>query len=186
MAAGEPAGPAAAGALSVVGGSIWSMTEFPPASEERITAMEARLGRRMPPSYREFLAVTDGWRHAGGFVWLLAGTAEARWHDNDSGLADDFAEYLEEDATAEERREAAIWRSGLQLDVESDALYVLMDPEDADEHGEWAVYTWAGWRAAPPVRHASFWEYMHDMHIGPSGAGPAGAGRTGSAGPAGG
>jgi hypothetical protein len=35
--------------------------------------MEERLGRRMPPSYREFLKVSDGWRHAGGFVWLLAG-----------------------------------------------------------------------------------------------------------------
>lgn len=204
MAAGEPAGAAATGALSVVGGSIRGMTEtthfdwrpfllkwsgewadsldgesededeeaarqarwlgFPPASEERITAMEARLGRRMPPSYREFLAVTDGWRHAGGFVSLLAGTAKARWHDNDSGLADDFEEYLEEDATPQERREAGIWRSGLQLDVDSDALYVLMDPEDVDEDGEWAVYTWAGWRAAPPTRHASFWEYMRDMH----------------------
>ncbi|MCZ9339062.1 SMI1/KNR4 family protein, partial [Streptomyces sp. TRM76130] len=37
---------------------------FPPASEERITAMEKRLGRRMPPSYRQFLQVSDGWRQA--------------------------------------------------------------------------------------------------------------------------
>ena len=71
---------------------------FPPASEERIAAMEERLGRRMPPSYREFLAVSDGWRHAGGFVWLLAGTGDARWHENESGLADMFEEYLDEDA----------------------------------------------------------------------------------------
>jgi hypothetical protein len=27
---------------------------FPPASKERIAAMEERLGRRIPPSYREF------------------------------------------------------------------------------------------------------------------------------------
>ncbi|MFF7150016.1 SMI1/KNR4 family protein [Streptomyces jietaisiensis] len=137
---------------------------FPAASEERIAAMERRLGRRMPPSYREFLAVSDGWRHAGGFVSLLAGTEQACWHDNDSGLAEDFEEYLPEDATPEERREAEIWRSGLQLDVESDALYVLMDPEDVDEDGEWAVYTWAGWHAAPPTRHANFREFMREMH----------------------
>ena len=37
----------------------------------------------MPPSYREFLKVSDGWRHAGGFVWLLAGAEEARWHNNE-------------------------------------------------------------------------------------------------------
>lgn len=137
---------------------------FPPASEERITAMEARLGRRMPPSYREFLAVSDGWRHAGGFLWLLAGTGEARRHDDASGLAGMFEEYLTEDATPQERKEVDIWRRGLQLDVESDGLYVLMDPEDVDEHGEWPVYTWAGWRAAPPERHANFREFMCEMH----------------------
>jgi hypothetical protein len=137
---------------------------FPPASEERIAAMEERLGRRMPPSYREFLAVTDGWRHAGGFVWLLAGTESARWHSNASGLAYTFEEYLDEDAGPEERREADIWRRGLQLDVESDATYVLMDPEDVDEDGEWAVYTWASWRAMPPERHASFAAFMQDVY----------------------
>ncbi|MFH9863641.1 SMI1/KNR4 family protein [Streptomyces sp. NPDC017202] len=137
---------------------------FPPASEERIAAAEERLGRRMPPSYREFLKVSDGWRHAGGFVWLLAGTEDARWHDNESGLADAFEEYLDEDAGPEERREADIWRRGLQLDVESDITHVLMDPEDVDENGEWAVYTWASWRAAPPERHADFLAFMRDMY----------------------
>jgi len=137
---------------------------FPPATEERITAMEERLGRRMPPSYREFLRVSDGWRHAGGFVWLLAGTADAHWHDNESGLAEVFEEYLDEDAGPEERREADIWRRGLQLDVESDITHVLMDPEDVDEDGEWAVYTWASWRAAPPERHANFLAFMRDMY----------------------
>ncbi|WP_216590757.1 SMI1/KNR4 family protein [Streptomyces brasiliscabiei] len=137
---------------------------FPPAPEERIVAMEERLGRRMPPSYREFLKVTDGWRHAGGFVWLLAGTQDARWHDNASGLADMYEEFLDEDAGPEERVEVDIWRRGLQLDVESDITHVLMDPEDVDEDGEWAVYTWASWRAEPPERHASFRAFMQDMH----------------------
>ncbi|WP_413099890.1 SMI1/KNR4 family protein [Streptomyces sp. Inha503] len=137
---------------------------FEPASEERIAAMEGRLGRRMPPSYREFLKVSDGWRHAGGFVWLLAGTEDARWHNNESGLADMFEEYLDEDAGAEERGESDVWRRGLQLDVESDITYVLMDPEDVDEDGEWAVYTWSSWRAAPPERHTSFLAFMRDMY----------------------
>ncbi|MET9352797.1 SMI1/KNR4 family protein [Streptomyces sp. NPDC006617] len=137
---------------------------FPPADEARVAAAEARLGRRLPPSYRDFLMVSDGWRHAGGFVWLLAGTAEARWHDDASGLADTFEEDLDEDAGPQEWREAGIWRRGLQLDVESDATYVLMDPEDVDEDGEWAVYTWAGWRAAPPERHANFRAFMREMH----------------------
>ncbi|MEU5720083.1 SMI1/KNR4 family protein [Streptomyces sp. NPDC020403] len=137
---------------------------FPPASEERIAAVEERLGRRMPPSYREFLKVSDGWRHAGGFVWLLAGTQDAHWHNDESGLADVFEEYLDEDAGPEERREVDLWRRGLQLDVESDITHVLMDPEDVDEDGEWAVYTWSSWRAAPPERHANFLEFMREMY----------------------
>ncbi|MFI1356323.1 SMI1/KNR4 family protein [Streptomyces sp. NPDC020898] len=137
---------------------------FPSAPEERIAAMEERLGRRMAPSYREFLKVSDGWRHAGGFVSLLAGTAEARWHNNESELAEMFEEYLDEDAGPEERQEVDLWRHGLQLDVESDSTYVLMDPEDVDEDGEWAVYTWASWRASAPERYANFLEFMQDMH----------------------
>ncbi|MFF4815469.1 SMI1/KNR4 family protein [Kitasatospora sp. NPDC001309] len=137
---------------------------FPSASEERIVAMEERLGRRMPPSYREFLEVSDGWRNAGGFIGLLAGTADARWHDNESALADIFEERLDDDATDAERRGAGIWRRGLQLDVESDMTHVLLDPEDVDDDGEWAVYTWASWRAAPPERYANFADFMRDMH----------------------
>ncbi|MGZ9932638.1 SMI1/KNR4 family protein [Streptomyces sp. NC-S4] len=137
---------------------------FPPASEERIAAMEQRLGRRMPPSYREFLEVSDGWRHAGGFVRLLAGTADVRRHDNESGLADMFEEYLDDDAGPDARRNADVWRRGLQLDVESDITHVLLDPEDVDEDGEWAVCTWASWRGEAPERHANFAAFMRAMY----------------------
>ncbi|WP_375336814.1 MULTISPECIES: hypothetical protein [unclassified Streptomyces] len=74
-----------------------------------------------------------------------------------------FEKYLDEDAGPEERREADVWRRGLQLDVESDITHVLMDPEDLDEAGERAVYTWASQRAAPPERHANFLEFMRDL-----------------------
>ncbi|WEH19759.1 SMI1/KNR4 family protein [Streptomyces sp. VNUA24] len=137
---------------------------FPPASQERIAAMEERLGRRMPPSYREFLRVSDGWRHAGGFLWRLAGTADARWHDDASGLAEMFEEDLDDDAGPEERQEVDIWRRGLQLDVESDSVHVLMDPEDVDENGEWAVFTWASWLAEAPERHDDCLAFMQAMH----------------------
>lgn len=35
---------------------------YPPATEEQIVRAESRLGVRLPPSYREFLKVTNGWR----------------------------------------------------------------------------------------------------------------------------
>ncbi|WJV50617.1 SMI1/KNR4 family protein [Streptomyces flavofungini] len=137
---------------------------FAPAPPARVAALEKRLGHRLPPSYRTFLEVTDGWRHAGGFVWRLAGTADARWYEDDAGLAEIFQEGLAEDATREEVLEATIWTRALELAVDSDVVSVLLDPEDVDEHGEWALYTWAPWRGSPPERHASFWEFMQDAY----------------------
>ncbi len=64
---------------------------FPPAPEERLRALEERLGHRLPPSYRTFLAVSDGWRHAGDFVWVLAGTGQVRRHEDAAGLSEYFA-----------------------------------------------------------------------------------------------
>ncbi|WP_051853452.1 SMI1/KNR4 family protein [Streptomyces aureocirculatus] len=137
---------------------------FAPATPERITALEERLGHRLPPSYRTFLEITDGWRNAGDFVWLLAGTEQAHWYEDDASLAEIFGEDLDEDSTPEEVLEATIWTRALELAVESDVVSVLMDPQDVDEHGEWAVYTWAPWRGSPPERHASFWAYMNDAY----------------------
>ncbi|MGW1622700.1 SMI1/KNR4 family protein [Streptomyces sp. NPDC002172] len=137
---------------------------FPPASEERIRELEERLGHRLPPSYRSFLAVSDGWRHAGGFVWVLAGTGQARWHEDAAGLSEDFPGELDDDPTPEDELLAGMWGRALQLDVESDALYVLLDPGDVDDAGEWAVYTWAPWHADVPTRYGSFRTFMETMY----------------------
>ncbi|WP_329342787.1 SMI1/KNR4 family protein [Streptomyces sp. NBC_00663] len=136
---------------------------FPGASEERIRELEERLGHRLPPSYREFLAVTDGWRHAGGFVWLLAGTGQVRWHQDAAGLSEYFPGEVDH-PTPEDETLAGMWGRALQLDVESDAVYLLLDPGDVGDDGEWAVYTYASWRASPPERYASFRAFMEDMY----------------------
>ncbi|MER5349846.1 SMI1/KNR4 family protein [Kitasatospora sp. NPDC002551] len=127
---------------------------FAGAPAERVAAAQAELGCVLPPSYREFLAVSDGWRHAGGFVFRLAGTDGARWHRD----ADGTSEYFEDDESA------GMWDRALQLDVESDLTRVLLDPGDAGADGEWAVYCYASWRAAPPVRYPSFRAFMVAMY----------------------
>ncbi|WP_306318816.1 MULTISPECIES: SMI1/KNR4 family protein [unclassified Streptomyces] len=138
---------------------------FDPASEERITALERRLGRELPPSYREFLRVSDGWRRAGYFVWRLAGTEHARWHEDEMGLGAEFDMYWADNANPPEvRAQVGLWSRGLQLDVESDAVIVLLDPEDVGPDGEWAVRTWAHWRAEDPDRYPSFADFMVAMH----------------------
>src|SRR5713101_2204690 len=49
------------------------------ASEEEIAALEKRRGKRLPPSYRSFLAETNGWRQCGTFIYKLWPYSEVRW-----------------------------------------------------------------------------------------------------------
>src|SRR4051794_3657557 len=52
---------------------------YPPASEAEITAAEARLGGRLPPSLRAFYSVTDGWRTTGFFIWNVLPVQGLGW-----------------------------------------------------------------------------------------------------------
>lgn len=42
----------------------------------------------------------------------------------------------------------------------------FLDPEDVDEHGEWAAYELFIWRAVGPERRGSFREPMLGLHTG--------------------
>jgi len=41
---------------------------YPGATEGQIAQAEGRLGAILPPSYRAFLKVTNGWRQTGPFI----------------------------------------------------------------------------------------------------------------------
>lgn len=49
---------------------------FPSATEEQIVATEQRLGTTLPPSYRAFLAVSNGWRF---LLWTPSSLKEQNW-----------------------------------------------------------------------------------------------------------
>ena len=52
---------------------------FPGATDEQLRLAEARLGIGLPPSYREFLTVSNGWRLTGNFIWRIWSTEEIDW-----------------------------------------------------------------------------------------------------------
>lgn len=155
---------------------------FDPAPPERIAALEARLGAALPPSYRSFLEVTDGWRWAGEFVELLASaagvgplrelTAHAHeeltfWEreDLDAELDADLDEE-EDDDEEEEGYESARWNRAIQISLTGDRTWLLLDPGDIGEDGEWAAYRYSGWSGCGPVRHASFADLMRAEYEG--------------------
>ncbi|MFG2592015.1 SMI1/KNR4 family protein [Streptomyces sp. NPDC048438] len=137
----------------------------PGADEAVIAAAERRLGRRLPPSYREFLAVSDGWhvdQTAG--VYQLGGVADIDWFQDPFGMTPMYEESLGDHPRQEEVLLAGMWRRALRLETDSDMSYALLDPGDSDEDGEWALYLYKGWGGEYPDRYPSFRAYMEAMY----------------------
>jgi hypothetical protein len=132
---------------------------FAPADRAEIAAAEARLGCRLPPSLREFLLVTNGWRDAGTFIHRLAGTGELDWlrDTDDAGWIEAYRP-LDDASDPLER--------SLRLSLDADASVLFLDPHDVDDAGEWAAYRLASWSGQGPERHASFYHLMYDLYAG--------------------
>ncbi|MFC8076797.1 SMI1/KNR4 family protein [Streptomyces sp. NPDC057307] len=139
---------------------------FPPADEERITALERRLGAGLPPSYRSFLAVSDGWRPAGIAVYLLGTTEGVHWHRDAMGFQAAAERSLTAASSAQEVLSAGMWSRALQLSLDSDMTDVLLDPGDVNADGEWALYVYRGYLGEYPERHESFGAFMRSVYVG--------------------
>ncbi|MER7794181.1 SMI1/KNR4 family protein [Streptomyces sp. NPDC097640] len=143
-----------------------------PASEEEIAAAEARLGCTLPVSLREFLAVTNGWRDAGCFIYRLAGTAELQWlADSDRDYLIEIYDELTEDEGEEEEdedsdviNEGAVLRRSLLVSLDGDAADIFLDPGDVNERGEWTAYWLASWSGNGLEPFDSFYELMYEQY----------------------
>lgn len=139
----------------------------PGADEAAIAAAEERLGRRLPPSYREFLAASDGWhvdQTAG--VYQLGGVADLDWFRDPYDMTPLYEENLEDDPCGEDVLLAGMWRRALRLETDSDMSHALLDPGDSAQDGEWALYLYKGWSGELPDRYPSFRAYMEAMYRG--------------------
>jgi hypothetical protein len=137
---------------------------FAPASDEQVAAAEARLGRALPPSLREFYAVTDGWRDAGDFIYLLAGTADIGWlRDIEPMWIDSWGAAFDE-GLGHESEETALFRRAVQVSLEGDVAVMFLDPDDTGPDGEWAGYWLASWSGEGPQRFGSFYDLMYAQY----------------------
>ncbi|MCK7626394.1 SMI1/KNR4 family protein [Streptomyces sp. RS10V-4] len=133
----------------------------PGADEAAIAAAEARLGRRLPPSYREFLAASDGWHVAEtAGIYQLGGVADIDWFEDPYDMTPLYADGLGDDPDDAEVLLAGMWRRALRLETDSDLSHALLDPGDIGEDGEWALYVHKGWSGESPCRYPSFRAYM--------------------------
>ncbi|MDQ0956612.1 hypothetical protein QFZ66_000490 [Streptomyces sp. B4I13] len=139
----------------------------PGADEAAIVAAEERLGRRLPPSYRAFLAESDGWRvdQTAG-VYVLGGIADIGWFRDPHGLTPLYEQELGDAPREADVLLAGMWQRALRLETDSDMSHALLDPGDSDQDGEWALYLYQGWSGELPERYPSFRAYMEAMYRG--------------------
>lgn len=123
---------------------------FDGADAERLALLEQRLGTELPPSYRSFLATSDGWVNISAFMWTMRTTSDVNWlRDADPDLCDILRE-------SPASQEVLLADRALLISGDGDVQYWLLDPGDVSPDGEWAAYIWASWYPGFGVRHESF------------------------------
>lgn len=132
---------------------------FAPAGEERIRALEKRLAQPLPPSYRSFLAISDGWRNVGEFIYALGSTEQVgRFRE----LSPQWCRILL--GLEEDEHFRAVFGRAVQISLEGDAAVLLLDPGEVDADGEWTAYFHASWTGDAPRRYAGFAALMRNEY----------------------
>ena len=148
---------------------------FPGATAEQLDVAEARLGVTLPPSYREFLTVTNGWRQTGTSIWRMWSTEEIDWFRARNadwidayvnpfggleGLSLTDEEYLVYGKSQDSVRfRVEYLESALEISDEGDSAIYLLNPEVVTADGEWEAWFFANWLPGAS-RYRSFAELM--------------------------
>ncbi|MBN2579615.1 MAG: SMI1/KNR4 family protein [Pirellulales bacterium] len=153
-----------------------------PATDSQITQAEKRLKITLPPSYRAFLKVSNGWRQTTFAIERIWGTEEIcwfrkknrEWIDAYSGPASfgPVEEQPDEEYFAYENTENYRYgqlKETLQISEEGDSAVYLLNPQVITKDGEWEAWFFANWIPGV-VRYRSFLEmmqaeYHHFAHI---------------------
>jgi hypothetical protein len=147
---------------------------YPPAGEAAIAAVEARLDARLPPSFRAFLATTNGWREAGFFIHRLWPVQEIAWyaarHQDliDAWMAGatyygpappvpDEEYFVYGDRQAAQRDEYL--QTALEISEDTGDGVCLLNPKVIFPDGEWEAWFFAHWIPGAH-RYRSFWDLM--------------------------
>ena len=121
----------------------------PGASEPQLAALEARLGTRLPPSYRTFLRVSNGFLQPGVVVPRLLPTEEVGWvREREPEIVATWTEGLTPgpdacDAGGFERDLASALQVSARETVGT-AMY-LLNPRVVSAAGEWEAWYFAHW-----------------------------------------
>ncbi|HEY2587712.1 MAG TPA: HEAT repeat domain-containing protein [Tepidisphaeraceae bacterium] len=150
---------------------------FPQATEPQIAEAERRLGIALPPSYKAFLLVSNGWHKTGHAIdrvwpidqadwfrvtdpdWVASFSAPSSYVEREP-VPDD--EYFAYDQWVEDFRTEHLAET-LQISEVGDAAVYLLNPQVITHEGEWEAWFLANW--LPGVhRYRSFQELMQSQY----------------------
>lgn len=147
---------------------------YPPASEEEIAALEARLGDRLPPTYKEFLRASNGWFQVAmdaesGRFWS---TGEVQWfRDQAPWWIQSWTEGIPEIQVPDDQyyvygrsqdpvhMRPQYLHSALAISEDVDAAVYLLNPAVRSASGEWEAW-YFGNELPGANRYRSFRELM--------------------------
>lgn len=157
---------------------------YPGATKEQIICAETRLGTTLPPSYREFLKVSNGWRQTTPFIHKLWSTEEIEWFSRkrpdwiDSFVKryeDDYIDILEPqlrtpsisdeeyfvygDAQDCSNLRVEYLQTALEISDIGDSAIYLLNPQIITADGEWEAWFFCDWLPGAD-RYRSFREMM--------------------------
>jgi hypothetical protein len=121
----------------------------PPASATQLQALETALDRKLPPSYRQFLAMHDGWRMVNGAMDLLS-VAELLGGPRH----DKIVRWQKQMLTSGDTVAANSLVIGAS-DITPTKL--LLDPDTLTEGGEWLM---VHYHKGPEDRYLSFLDWL--------------------------
>ena len=126
---------------------------FEGATEAQIAAAEVRLGVGLPPSYRGFLKVSNGWRHTGTYIQRILPVEDIYWlrDTTDESLLDHAELYIQQMSAVPFNPEYdqvnyAHFKDTLVIaePTEEQELF-LLNPQAKSTEGEWQAWTFAHW-----------------------------------------
>ena len=146
---------------------------FDSARPEQLSKREQRIGADLPQSYKEFLAVSNGWRESGGFIYDVFPCENVEWfHENNQDWIDAYVEpsqgepplSMSEHCVYGDGQDPCRFRveflqSALLISDVGDSAVYLLNPEVKTRSGEWEAWFFANWNPGA-VRYRSFLDLM--------------------------
>jgi len=146
---------------------------YPGASEQEITAAEAYLDLTLPPSYREFLKVSNGLRLSVSNDFRFYSVQEIYWFKfSNQVVIDAWIEAFEDDVVTDEEYfvygdeqgefnfRPEYLQTALQISSEDLEFVFLLNPQIITSDGEWEAWFFGMSTAATIARYRSFGELM--------------------------